>query len=94
MIYQTLEPLQDILLVFSYWDHILSGFILTLWLYGWAILIGFILGLTLSLLRQYGGKILSLISSSYIEIMRGTPLLAQLLFLYYLPVSLNLPTPD
>ena len=94
MFYQIPEPIEDILLVFSYWDHILSGFILTMWLYAWAILIGFILGLILSILRQYGGKILKIISTSYIELMRGTPLLAQLLFLYYLPTSLNLPTPD
>ena len=94
VIFQILNPLEDILSVLFYWDHLLSGFIITMWLYMWAILIGFILGLLMSILRQYGGRILSLISTGYIEIIRGTPLLAQLLFLYYLPISLNLPAPD
>lgn len=94
MIYQIQNPLEDILLVFYYWDHLLSGFILTMWIYMWAISIGFFLGLLLSIFRQYGGKILSFISTSYIEIIRGTPLIAQLLLLYYLPISLNLPAPD
>jgi polar amino acid transport system permease protein len=44
----------------------------------------------LSISRQYGGMILSRIATVYIEIMRGTPLLVQLLFLYYLPLSLDL----
>ena len=60
-----------------------------MWLYGWALLIGFFLGLFLSILRQYGGKILSMIASVYIEIIRGTPLLAQLLFIYYLPFGFD-----
>ena len=93
MIIQVLPvPIQEILTVLSYWDHILSGFLLTMWLYGLAITFGFCFGLVLSILRQYGGRVLSLISTAYIEVIRGTPLLAQLLLLYYLPVSLNIPT--
>jgi len=84
-------PIKEILAVLAYWDHILSGFLLTMWLYGLAILFGFCFGLVLSILRQYGGRVLSLISTAYIEVLRGTPLLAQLLLLYYLPVSLNIP---
>ena len=92
MIIQVLPvPIKEILAVLAYWDHILSGFLLTMWLYGLAILFGFCFGLVLSILRQYGGRVLSLISTAYIEVLRGTPLLAQLLLLYYLPVSLNIP---
>ena len=92
MIIQVLPvPIQELLAVLAYWDHMLSGFILTMWLYGLAILFGFCLGLVLSILRQYGGRVLSIISTAYIEVLRGTPLLAQLLLLYYLPVSLNIP---
>jgi len=92
MIIQVLPvPIQELLAVLAYWDHILSGFLLTMWLYGIAILFGFCFGLVLSILRQYGGRVLSLISTAYIEVVRGTPLLAQLLLLYYLPVSLNIP---
>lgn len=89
------RPIEEILVVLEYWDHIFSGFLLTLWLYGWAILIGFFLGLILAILRQYKLPyplgILSNISAGFIEIVRGTPLIAQLLLLYFLPTSLNLP---
>lgn len=87
-----IEPniFEQIFGVLRLWDQFLAGFILTLWLYMWALLIGFFLGLFLALLRQYGGLIFSTISTGYIEIIRGTPLLVQLLFLYYLPLSLNI----
>ncbi|MFX0040451.1 MAG: amino acid ABC transporter permease [Promethearchaeota archaeon] len=62
-----------------------------IWIYGWAIVFGFILGLILAILRQYGGRILSRIATGYIEIIRGTPLLAQVLLFFYLPTSLNIP---
>ena len=81
---------EQIFIVLRLWDRFLSGFILTLWLYMWALLIGFFLGLFLALLRQYGGFILSRISTGYIEIIRGTPLLAQLFFLYYIPLAFNI----
>lgn len=89
------DPIKEILAVLEYWDHIFSGFLLTLWLYGWAILIGFFLGLILAILRLYKSSyplgILSDISAGFIEIVRGTPLIAQLFLLYFLPYSLNLP---
>lgn len=90
MIFQELpEQLQDFLRVLEYWDHILVGLTKTLWLYVWALLIGFFLGLLFSILRQYGGRILSRIATGYIELMRGTPLLVQLFLFYFLPFSLN-----
>ena len=78
-------------IVLGYWDRLLSGFVVTLWLYGWAILIGFFLGLFLAILRQYGGWFLSRISTSYIEFMRGTPLLVQILIIFYVPLALGFP---
>ena len=79
----------DFLNVLEYWDRILAGFLSTMWLYAWALIIGFILGLFLALLRQYGGRILSRVSSAYIEIIRGTPLLVQLFLIYFAPYSIN-----
>ncbi|MHA1477951.1 MAG: amino acid ABC transporter permease [Promethearchaeota archaeon] len=61
-----------------------------IWLYGLALVIGFFLGLFLAILRQYGGQIFSRVATGYIEIIRGTPLLAQLLLLFYLPTSLGI----
>lgn len=84
-------PIEEILTILEYWDHILSGFLLTMWLYGLAIMMGFFLGLSLAIFRQYGGSIFSRIATGYIELVRGTPLLVQLLLLYFLPYSLNIP---
>ncbi len=87
MILQT-NPIEEIFRVLGYWDRLLTGFLTTMWLYGWALMIGFFLGLFLALLRQYGGVILSKIATGYIEFIRGTPLIAQLFFLFY---GLNIP---
>ena len=90
MISQSLpKELLDFLRVLEFWDHILIGLAKTMWLYVWALLFGFFLGLLLALLRQYGGRILSRIATGYVEIVRGTPLLVQLLFIYFLPFSIN-----
>ncbi|TKJ23557.1 MAG: amino acid ABC transporter permease [Promethearchaeota archaeon Loki_b32] len=92
MMFQALpQEIQDLLAVLEYWDEILEGFIMMIWLYVWALMIGFFLGLFLAILRQYGGAIISRIATGYIEIVRGTPLLAQILLLYFLPYSLNIP---
>ncbi len=50
---------------------------------------GFFLGLLLSIIRQYGGWVISRIATGYIELVRGTPLLAQLFLIYFLPFSIN-----
>lgn len=90
MIFQVLpKEIVDFLRVLEFWDHILIGLAKTMWLYAWALLLGFFLGLLLSTLRQYGGRILSRIATGYVEIVRGTPLLVQLFFIYFLPFSIN-----
>ena len=77
------NPIEEFFTVLGYWDRILSGFMTTMWLYGWALMIGFFFGLLLSLFRQYGGRILSRVAGGYIEFIRGTPLIAQLFFIFY-----------
>ena len=88
MIYQA-NPFEQILSVLSYWDHLLSGYLLTMWMYMFALLFGFIFGLLLAIVKVYGGVIFSKFSIGYIEIIRGTPLVAQLFFVFYLPFLLN-----
>ncbi len=88
------NPIQELFIVLEYWDRILSGFLLTMWLYVWALLMGFFFGLLLANLRQYGGRVVSRVATGYIEFIRGTPLLAQLFFIYFLPSSLNIPVGD
>ena len=92
------NPIEEVL---KRWNLILSGFIVTMWLYLWALIIGFFLGLLLAILRVYGKTFrppytapLSWFASGYIEIIRGTPLLAQIFFFYFLPLSLNIPLGD
>ncbi len=82
MIFQN-NPIGELITVLGYWDRIFSGFLATMWLYVWALMIGFFLGLTFALLRQYGGKIVSRFAAAYIEFIRGTPLVAQLFFIFY-----------
>jgi polar amino acid transport system permease protein len=90
MIFQ-LNPFQQLFAVLEYWDRLLSGYLLTMWMYLWALLFGFILGIILAFFRVYGGFAFSKIASGYIEIIRGTPLLAQLFFIFFLPNTFNLP---
>jgi polar amino acid transport system permease protein len=85
------EPIDELLRVLGYWDHILVGLTKTLWIYVWGLAIGFFLGLSISILRQYGGRFISVISTGYVEFVRGTPIMAQMFLLYYLPYSLNIP---
>jgi polar amino acid transport system permease protein len=73
----------DYCIVIGFWDRLVAGFLTTMWLYGWSLMFGFFLGLFLALLRQYGGTIFSRGATIYIEFIRGTPLIAQLFFLFY-----------
>ncbi|MFX0170105.1 MAG: amino acid ABC transporter permease [Candidatus Hodarchaeota archaeon] len=83
------DLIEDLLKVMPYWPHILEGLWRTLWLYFGALIIGFFIGLLLAITRQYGGRIFSRIATGYIELLRGTPLLAQLFLIYFLPSSIN-----
>lgn len=52
---------------------------------------GTILGLIAGLMRAYGGPILNAIAFVYIELIRGTPIVVQVMFLYFaLPVLTGL----
>lgn len=48
-----------------------------------SMIVAIILGLILALLRVYAPKPISILAITYIEIIRGTPLLIQLFFIYY-----------
>lgn len=64
-------------------DAIASGFTVTLetWLIG--ALLGILLGLMISVLQLYCGRVVTRVLRMYIEIIRGTPFLIQLFLLYY-----------
>ena len=58
-------------------------------------IIGIIFGLTTAIIRVTKVKVLSQIAVIYVDLFRGTPLLMQIIFVYYaLPyVGINLPAP-
>jgi len=62
---------------------LLKGAVVTLELTVCSISLGFVLGIVLALGRLYGNRPVSLLCTGYIEFFRGTPLLVQLLILYY-----------
>jgi polar amino acid transport system permease protein len=66
-----------------YLPTLLEGTIVTLEMWAGCMLGGTILGLLLGLGRVYGNKPIFILSSGYIELFRGTPMLAQILFVYF-----------
>ncbi|HOJ87570.1 MAG TPA: amino acid ABC transporter permease [Pseudothermotoga sp.] len=78
----------------SFWQIILlsmpkllSGLTVTLYMTVFAASVGLFFGIVLCLGRVYGNKFARLLSSGFIELIRGTPMLVQLFILYYgLPV--------
>lgn len=68
---------------------LVSGFFMTMGLYFFALFFGLGLGILLAIGRHYGGPVTSRISTAYIEFLRGTPLLAQILAIWAIPFALN-----
>ncbi len=63
--------------------EMLKGTVVTLELTAGALLIGLAIGLPLSLIRVYGGKLVQPFCTAYLTVFRGTPLLVQLFVVYY-----------
>lgn len=71
--------------------YILSGSLVTLKYSLLCILLGLCLGIILALFKISSNFLLNCIANTYISIIRGTPLLLQLVFVYYaLPQLLNI----
>lgn len=66
------------------WTWFLRGLENTLLISLFAVLIGLIIGLTVALFRLSGSKILRAIGSVYVDIIRGTPTMVQLLIIYFI----------
>lgn len=58
------------------------------------VIFGVIFGVLIALMKLSSNKILSIISSCYIEFIRGTPVLVQLTIIYYGLPMLGIPTPS
>lgn len=61
---------------------ILSAMPVTLGLWVLAMIIGAFLGLLLATGRLYGGRVTYALSTAYVEVFRGTPMLVQMFFIY------------
>ena len=70
----------------SYWHiYLIEGVLTTLKLTVFAVVLGALLGIVVAVLKMSKSKIIRLLITVYIEVIRGTPLLLQLfLFLYHL----------
>lgn len=66
------------------WTWFLSGLENTLLISLFAVLIGLVIGLTIALFRLSGSKILRAIGSVYVDVIRGTPTMVQLLIIYFI----------
>lgn len=65
-----------------YWPYFWDGIKTTLLISAVAIVFGVILGIILALMRISGIKVLSGIATAYVEFVRGTPLMIQVLFMF------------
>jgi len=76
------------------WDilpELLEATKMTLWITAGSVALGFIAGIFLALGRVYGPRPIRWITGGYIQFFRGTPLLIQLLVVYYgLPPYLSM----
>lgn len=85
--------MQDIInIIVKHWPVLLEGLGVTLQMTFLAVVMGFVIGIFLALIRVYGPKLFSVIVMVFIEIIRGTPLLVQLFILYFglPPYGINL----
>ncbi|RHW37480.1 amino acid ABC transporter permease [Lysinibacillus yapensis] len=63
--------------------YLLEGLKMTLYIFVIAIFFGFIIGLVVAMLRLAPIKPLQWIAKVYVDIIRGTPLLVQIFFIYF-----------
>ncbi|MGC8494321.1 MAG: amino acid ABC transporter permease [Syntrophobacteraceae bacterium] len=73
----------DFRVILSYMPFYLHCFMATLWLSGVSLIGALLVGIIACSMRLSSSKILAGLSGMYIEVIRSTPLLAQLYFLYF-----------
>ncbi|MFV8805241.1 ABC transporter substrate-binding protein/permease [Aerococcus urinaeequi] len=66
----------------TYWPYFWNGIKTTLIIAGVSIFFGMILGILLALMRLTDNPVLKFLATAYIEFVRGTPLMIQVLFMF------------
>jgi His/Glu/Gln/Arg/opine family amino acid ABC transporter permease subunit len=83
----------DVDLIRRIWPVFLKGAWMTARLAFLSLLLGLPIGLLLALARVQASRILSAPAAIYVEVIRGTPLLVQVLFIYFVLPSYNIHLP-
>jgi glutamine transport system permease protein len=77
--------------IFESFPVLLDGLVLTLLITFWGLIGGMALGALAGLARVYGNAVINGIAFAYIETIRGTPLVVQVMFIYFaLPLATGL----
>lgn len=78
-------------IIFDFIPQLIAGSKVTIYITVVGLFGGIIIGFVAGLMRAYGGKIANAVAFVYIEIIRGTPIVVQVMFLYFaLPVLANI----
>jgi len=78
-------------IIFKNIDVLMSGLLMTLQITGTSVVLGLLLGTFVAVLRLSGNFTLSKVSAAYIEFFRCTPVLVQLVWIFYcLPIVLGI----
>ncbi|HBO38979.1 MAG TPA: amino acid ABC transporter permease [Pasteurellaceae bacterium] len=83
----------DITILFKYTQPLLEGLWTTAWISFLSIFIGFFLGLYLYALGKSNNNAIKMLARIYISFFRGTPLLVQLVIVFYLLPLLHIDIP-
>ncbi|MEC6748331.1 ABC transporter substrate-binding protein/permease [Marinilactibacillus sp. XAAS-LB27] len=67
----------------TYWTYFADGMYVTILISVISVLVGMVLGFLLSLMRLTKNVVIRFLASSYVEFVRGTPLLIQVMFIYF-----------
>lgn len=73
----------DLEAVINAFPFLMQGLMTTLYIFGVAIVLGFIIGLVVAFMRITSFKPIQWIAKIYVDIIRGTPLLVQIFFIYF-----------
>ncbi|MEI5678570.1 amino acid ABC transporter permease [Mesorhizobium sp. CGMCC 1.15528] len=73
----------DFLALVPYWRDLLAGCLMTLSLAALSVSLGFVVGLGAAILRDSSIAPLRWVASTYVELIRNTPFLLQVLFIFF-----------
>ncbi|MDT1938661.1 amino acid ABC transporter permease [Carnobacterium divergens] len=78
--------------MFSFWEYFAKGTGYTVFIAFISVILGIIIGASLALMRLSQNKLIRIIATAYVEFVRGTPMMIQVMFIYFaLGVIVNIP---